>query len=98
MRSWNDVYRDIVNNGPPLKLGTHSISAHFGSENWGHIWISDFQLLRKIRDTLDGGQNFGRLRRPENLDFMELETLISKCKTQKFPASGGRNFESFMDF
>ena len=47
-------YRGIVNNGPRLKLGPHSISADFLSENWGHIGISDFQFRKKIRVTLTG--------------------------------------------
>tara|TARA_B100000686_G_C15838428_1_gene501457 strand:+ start:112 stop:273 length:162 start_codon:yes stop_codon:yes gene_type:complete len=44
---------------------------------------------------LDGGQNFGRLRRPENFDILELETLISKGKTLKFSASGGEKIGYF---
>ena len=44
---------------------------------------------------MDGGQNFGRLRRPENFDILELETLISKGKTLKFSASGGEKIRYF---
>ena len=51
---------------------------------------------RIIRATLDGGQNFGRLRRPENFDILELETLISKGKTLKFSASGGEKINIFV--
>ena len=44
---------------------------------------------------MDGGQNFGRLRRPENFDILELEAQISKGKTLKFSASGGEKNRYF---